>query len=126
MRILTLLVFIPLVGCTFGEAAGLYDVPEDTPIALADAPYPELLTERQIAARGIAPLTTDQTAGEITAANALGAQAAAVLADEAQRIEDRAGSLRQSAGALTNNGPGLTAAGRALLARAARLRARAS
>jgi len=126
MRFLTVLTVVALGGCTFGEATGLYDLPEETPIALQDAAYPELLTQQQIADRGIAPLTSAEQAVELASADALSRRAADVLQEEADRIQARAGALLSTAGSLDKTGPGLTPSGRALLARAARLRARAS
>ncbi|SOH92554.1 hypothetical protein SAMN06273572_101401 [Monaibacterium marinum] len=104
----------------------MYDVPDDIPVALADAPAPQLLTQEQIAARNRAPLSDGDVANEQDAATALRARADAITQEQAALLEVRAGNLRNAAGALAANEPGLSANARALLARAARLRARAS
>lgn len=104
----------------------MYDVPDNIPVALADAPYPNLLTQEQIAERSRAPLSDSAVADEQNAATALRARADAITQEQAALLEARAGNLRNAAGALPANGPGLSGNARALLARAARLRERAS
>ena len=123
MRMLFLLPCLALGACTLGEAAGLYDLPAAA--VPASAAFPALLTQEEIARRGLGPLDPVLVAGEVAAADALAAEAEALLARELEALTQRAGRLRGDSAALPRNPPGVSAAGRSLLARAASLRARA-
>ncbi|WP_316016025.1 hypothetical protein, partial [Roseobacter sp. HKCCA0434] len=110
---------LPLLGaCAPGESLGFYDLPEGMS-ELTEAqpgPYPDLLTQEQIAMAGFAPLDAAARGRADAETVSLQERAGALLEDEAARLEARAGTLRRDADGLPVRSPGLTAQGRNLLA----------
>lgn len=107
MRAYPLILLVIVGGCSFGEVAGLYDLPE-TAQSTGDGTYPTLIPESELA---VAPIDT--------------AEATVALAE----LTARANAQRAAADALAApeiaTGDTLTAAGQALAARAEASRVRA-